>query len=415
MLSRLLDDSYPRQVRERITLLTLARLMANSAYRFAPPFLATIARDLDVSLGRVAFALSLSELGGLSAPLVGRLVDHWPRRETITLGLLGITAGAIGVAASPSIVVFTVALLGISQFKTMFDIAMTGWVAERVPFDKRGRVISMTELSWAGGLLIGVPVMGLVTWATSWHVAYAVAAVAVLVLAVAMARILEPGLHRDAPDHEPAPPVHPTGRRGLPWRRILSQMGTNLCLMTAAQCAFVTFGSWLEDDFGFSAGGLAAVAFGLGAGELLASSSSVRFTDTWGKRRSMILGATVMVPSGLLLAAAHGGLAFGLPLLAVYILGFEFAVVSGLPLASNLIPGRPSTGIGLIFLAGTTGRMTMAVPAARLYERYGMTGPMLLGTAFAAGCLVLSRFVEEPGSGPAGTVTGRVGLPLLPG
>lgn len=402
MLGRLLDHNYPKQVRERITLLTVARLTANSAYRFAPPFLATIARDLDVSLGRLAFALSISELGGLVAPLIGRLVDHWPRRETIAGGLIGIAIASFAMSLSPNVAVFTLALLGIAMAKLVFDVAMTGWVAERVPFERRGRVISITELSWAGGLLIGVPVMGLVTWATSWHVAYVVAGIAVIILAGAVAKLLEPGVHRHAGVGTgldagiPIPPLLPPSGRRLPWARIVPLMAANLCLMLAAQAAFVTFGSWLEDDFGFSAAALAAVAFGLGTGELIASSSSVRFTDAWGKRRSMICGAALMVPSGLLLAVAHSHVAVGLVCLAVYILGFEFAIISGLPLSSNLIPGRPSTGIGIVMVAGTTGRAAMSVPAARLYERHGLVAPLLVGTGCAALCLLFAQFVDEP-------------------
>jgi MFS transporter, DHA1 family, inner membrane transport protein len=249
------------------------------------------------------------------------------------------------------------------------------------------------ELSWAGGLLIGVPVMGLVTWATSWHVAYVVAAVAVIALAGLVAKLLEPGVHRDA---GPLAPEQAT-RSPLPWRRIAPQMSSNLFLMLAAQAAFVTFGSWLEDEFGFNAAGLAAVAFALGAGELIASSSSVRFTDAWGKRRSMIYGAALMVPSGLLLALAHGHVALGLVWLAVYILGFEFAIISGLPLSSNLIPGRPSTGIGIVMVAGTAGRAGMSVPAARLYEHHGLIAPMLLGSGCALLCVGVAQFVYDPG------------------
>ena len=66
MLGRLLDESYPRVVRTRVTLVTVARLTANSAYRFAPPFLATIARDTGVSLATLGLALSISELGELN-------------------------------------------------------------------------------------------------------------------------------------------------------------------------------------------------------------------------------------------------------------------------------------------------------------------------------------------------------------
>ena len=40
-------------------------------------------------------------------------------------------------------------------------------------------------------------------------------------------------------------------------------------LMSAAQSLFITFGPWLEDDFGVRTVGLAAVTFGLGALELV--------------------------------------------------------------------------------------------------------------------------------------------------
>ena len=424
MLSRLLDDSYSPQVRNRITLLTVCRLSANSAYRFAPPFLATIARGFDVSLGRVALALSISELGGLAAPIMGRFVDRWPRRSTISLGLAGIGAAATLAAASPNVTVFTVALFSLALAKIMFDIAIVGWVSERVSFDKRGRALGVTELAWAGGLLIGVPIMGLATWATSWHAGYALVAVAVITMSILVARLLEGGVHADIAvsrqraDLRSNPPAatgiadqadrplaagcdddelrRPSSARVA--QGIAPLMLANLCLMVAAQSAFVTFGSWLEDEFGFSAGALAAVSFGLGIGELIASSSTVRFTDAWGKRRSVAVGASLMVPSGLLLAALHHHVGIGLVLLAVYVLGFEFAIVSSLPLATSILPGRPSTGIGIVFVAGTLGRAATSVPAARLYERHSLSAPLLVGTVFALACAISIQFVHEPGS-----------------
>ena len=169
--------------------------------------------------------------------------------------------------------------------------------------------------------------------------------------------------------------------------------------MGAAQCAFVTFGSWLEDDFGASAGGLAAVSFGLGLNELIASTSSVRLTDQWGKRRSVALGAAMMVPTGILMIGpGQGSLPLGLALLGLYILGFEFAVVSGLSLASNLVPGRPSTGIGFLFGAGTLGRAATNVLATKLYVGYGVGAAFLLGATLAAGCVIslLAGTVHQP-------------------
>ena len=408
MLGRALDASYPRAVREGVTLLTAARLTANSAYRFAPPFLATIARDTGVSLTTLGVALSVSELGGVLSPVLGRMVDRWPRRRTMALGLLGVAISTFAVAASPSIVWFSIALLGIAVSKTVFDISLGGWIADHVSYERRGRVVGLTEISWAGGLLVGVPIMGLVAGITSWRGGYIVAGLAVLVLAGLVSKRLEESARPTPPDaarrhrRRPAGAVTstPPRRRRRLNPRLLAVIVSFGCLMGAAQCAFVTFGSWLEDDFGATAGGLAAASFGLGLVELIASTSSVRLTDQWGKRRSVALGAAVMVPTGILMfGPGQGNLPIGLALLGLYILGFEFAVVSALSLASNLVPGRPSTGIGFLFGAGTLGRAATNVLATKLYEGSGVGAAFLLGAALAAACVIsLLAGHRPPGS-----------------
>ncbi len=140
--------------------------------------------------------------------------------------------------------------------------------------------------------------------------------------------------------------------------------------MGASQCAFLTFGSWLEDDFGFTAVTIGVVAFGLGAGELLASTSTARFTDRIGKRQSVVRGASVMVPTGVLLATALGThVATGIALLVMYLIGFEFAVVSSLSMATNLLPGHPARDSGCASaLARSAGR-------SRPSRRPGSTTP----------------------------------------
>ena len=76
VLGRFLDDSFAPEVRTDITALTVSRLAANSCYRYSAPFLATIARGLDVSLDQIGVALAIAELGGLLSPLTARLVDR---------------------------------------------------------------------------------------------------------------------------------------------------------------------------------------------------------------------------------------------------------------------------------------------------------------------------------------------------
>ncbi|MBM3817357.1 MAG: hypothetical protein FJW13_10065, partial [Actinobacteria bacterium] len=157
-------------------------------------------------------------------------------------------------------------------------------------------------------------------------------------------------------------------------------------IMGGAQCLFVTFGAWLTDEFDFGASRIALVGFALGVGELVSSTSSARLTDRIGKERSVVLGAAMMVPSALLLATFDSSLIIGLIGLAVFIIGFEYGVVSMLPLATQLVESAPGKGFGLVIGVGTFGRGVLTIVATSLYEDHGISGAALAGIA----CAVLS-------------------------
>ena len=134
--------------------------------------------------------------------------------------------------------------------------------------------------------------------------------------------------------------------------------------------------------------GLSAVTFLLGAGELVATFSVARFTDMWGKRRSVAVGAALMVP-----ASAGSGVVASPPgprrrLLAIGVLGFEFSVVSAISLGTGLVPGSPARGLGLLIGVDTVGRAVMSVPATRLYTSHGIGWPAAIATVFAAVAVV---------------------------
>ena len=57
-----------------------------------------------------------------------------------------------------------------SQGNTTFYLGIGSWIAHHVPYERRGRVTGLIEVSWAFGLLLGVSTMGLVTAATNWRV-----------------------------------------------------------------------------------------------------------------------------------------------------------------------------------------------------------------------------------------------------
>jgi MFS transporter, DHA1 family, inner membrane transport protein len=382
----LLDESYPAEVRRGLPRLIIARLTSTTLYRFTPPLLATVAAGFHISLSRIGFAVTISELAGLSAPLFGRLAERWPRRRTMLCGLAGLAIGAAAAALATGLVSFGLALVVVALSKNFFDIGTNSWISDHVAYARRARVVGLAEMSWSGGLLIGVPILLGVVVVSNWRGGYAVGAVMVVVAALVLIAPLprqRPGPNRPFATGDP----HDTGALADGAVRTIVSFGL---LMAASQCAFVTFGSWLRDRFGFTDGALAGVAFILGLGELAATLSTSRFTDRWGKRRSVRRGAGLMVPTAVLLAVGLSNhLGTGVTLLALFFLGFEFAIVSSISMATNLIPAKPSAGIGLAIGAGTLGRAVAVVPATRLYEASGFRGSMFLAASCAIACVFL--------------------------
>ena len=55
---------------------------------------------------------------------------------------------------------FVVGLCLLSLGKVGYDIALGAWIADRVPWERRSRVIGLTEIAWSASLLLGVSLLG---------------------------------------------------------------------------------------------------------------------------------------------------------------------------------------------------------------------------------------------------------------
>ena len=391
MLGRGLDDSFDPEIRRNITAVTSARLVTNACYRFAPPFLAIIAKGFDASIEDIGIAVAISELTGLTSPMAGRLVDRLSHRTSMLLGLVGTALGCMIAALAPNLVVFGVGIAVLALTKQSFDLGLGSWIADHVKYEQRGRIVGLTETSWALGLLIGVSAMGLITAVSSWRVAYwvGIAMLAWFVLVI--------GRRVNAAPRATHVHVHGAPRRitGHAWFAV----ATMFCIMASAQNLFVTFGAWLEDDFGFGAARISAIGFLVGGIELFASTSSARLTDRWGKERSIAIGALLIAPAGIVLALGGSNLVVGVAAIIIYFMGFEFSVVSLLPVATQLVPNNPGAGLGWVLGAGTVGRAVMAPIATTTYANQGIGAPALIGATFGVlGALCISSFRRRGGA-----------------
>jgi predicted MFS family arabinose efflux permease len=392
VLGRVLDDSYAPEVRRNLTLFAVARTASNACYRFVGPFIAVIARGLDVSVADIGVAIAVSELTGLASPAIGRLADRLGERRAIIIGFATAVGGTCLAAASQGVAMLAVALVLIGQGSSGLYLGISMWIAGHVPFERRGRVTGLIEVSWAFALLVGVSTMGLIASVSSWRISYLCAAALTAAMAISVVGRLDPSPQR-SPTERAEHAARPTGRlvpRG--WMILLA----GLAMTAASHGLIVTFGSWLEDEFGFSPSGLAAVTFLLGLGELTASLSVAKFTDGLGKRRAVAIGVGLMIPASAGLAVLHHHLVVSVAMLMVAILAFEFAVVSLISLGTSLVPGSPARGLGLLLGIDTLGRALMSIPATRFYDRSGIAWPAAMCAALATVALCSIALSTRP-------------------
>lgn len=387
MFSRFIDDSYAPVVRDNIDRLTIGRLVSNACYRFAPPFIAVIARGLHVSVAEMGVAFMVGEFAGLLSPLVGRAIDRSNRLVAMVTGMAAITGAVLLAAASRNVAMFAAAMFIMSVSKVLFDTSLIVWINDHVPYERRGRVVGVIETSWALSLFIGVALMGAATVLFSWRIGFLVGAAAMTFSATAILRGLpHHDAHAPATRHVKAPIPH----------RAWWVFATGFLLMAASQCVTITFGPWFEDEFGFTSSALIIVVVVLGLFELGSSVTSARVVDVMGKDVGARRGTFLMAGAGVaMILGAHLG-PIAVPAVIIFITGFEFALVCMLPLAANVVPGASGIGLGLTVGAGTCGRAVFSTIATALYDRMGPVAPSVCALALAmAAALCLGAYARS--------------------
>ncbi len=166
-----------------------ARLLINAEFRIPYPFLPAISRGLGVPLEVASLLLTARDLVGVSSPLYGYLSDRVGRKTIMLGGLLALVAGAglMVVGSSFGIALVAFALLGLA--KAGYDPAMQAYVSDAVPYERRGQALGITEFSWAGSWLLGVPLAGLLIARWDWRAPFLIIALLGLLSLIGTTRL----------------------------------------------------------------------------------------------------------------------------------------------------------------------------------------------------------------------------------
>jgi len=376
---------YRRSVSEiagtHLLRLTAGKAVANTAMRWLPFFLPTLAIAFDSKTSTLAILLGVAEAAGLSTLVAGRWLDRGRERRVMIIALGVVSAGCL-VALIGSVPAFAVTALLIGGGTGYVTVAGHTWISARVPFDRRARFIGVYEMSWASALLIGAPVVAVLISLFGWRGPFIALAGLAALAAASVWTIDEP------PPLEVRVPLE--GRRPLT-RHAWTVIAASASIAMAGLSLIVVAGTWLDDVLGVSTGGIGLVAMAFGAAELTASSSSSAFADRLGKFRTVRVTTATILVGLLVISIAGSSLVVGAIGLLIFFLAFEYSVVTSFSLVSEAMPNARGQTLGLSNAISTVARGIGVTSAGLLYERFEIIGPAALSASAAIAALLLLR------------------------
>ena len=180
------------------------------------------------------------------------------------------------------------------------------------------------------------------------------------------------------------------------WRKLLLRrpvvvlLLVSLFLTLANEIPFIVYGAWIETTFDLSLSALGVASIVVGLAEATAELGASALTDRLGKRRSILVGLAGLAVSSIVLPWLSGlGLVAALAGVALMMLTFEFALVSLLPLATELVPDARASFLALIVTSFSISRILGAVVGGWLWRWENIALHAAVGTI----CALVAAFL----------------------
>ncbi len=400
---------------------TIGKFVVCLGFRLPYVFLTPIAKQLGTTIGRLGALMALGELTGLLTGIIGRSLDRGKFRFWLTAGSGSTIVGvaSMGTAATDRVhspilfaLGFATTALGVATFTT----SAHAWLGASVPYARRGWSMGRLETSWAFAVLIGAPIFGLVISIFSVSTMF-VGLVLISTLStylvwktfgdahsidisadespIGLAGWKEiPEGARSGAEMGPASMVESSPNEttdysgfasaGTPQavalrRRIIAALVCSAAMSFGSICIFSVYGSWLTERFGLSVRAVGLFSVFVGIAELAASTLSSTKTDLWGKRRSVAMGALVMLAGMAGIGIVPKITVLGVGVLVLMFLGFEFGYVSLLSVISEVGEHRKGTVLSIDHALSPLGRAGAAALATSVFDSHGIGPVSLIG------------------------------------
>lgn len=379
--------SFPAQ----LALFGVMRTLMSTGFRMVYPFLPMIARGLGVNLETIALAVTGRFLLGLSSPFLGSFADFRGRKNCMLMGALIYSASFMAIVLWPSLPGLWIALLVSAMGKIIFDPALQAYLGDQVDYGRRGRAVAITELGWSSASLFGIPLCALLIARAGWQAPFpwlagliALAALGILLL------IPSDGMTRNRPI------TLIRGLRNLLRQpRALAAIPIGALISSGNEAITIVYGAWMEQAFMINILALGAATAVIGVAELSGEGMVALFTDRLGVRRAIAIGIILNICSALVLPFFGKQWLSALLGLFLFFITFEFAIVSSIPLISELMPDARATMMSTYFAGMAAGRALGSLAGSLLFGAGIYLNALFTATVDLLALVLLLRFIRD--------------------
>jgi predicted MFS family arabinose efflux permease len=361
-----------RKINLQILLFTLTRTIINTSYRMVYPFLPFFAQGLGVEPTALGMALSVRSFLGIFGPFLATVADTHDRKTGMLLGLGLFTLGCGMVIIWPTFWVFILGMSLVLLGNGVFIPSMNAYLGDRIPYEKRGRVLAITEVSWALAFIVGIPVVRALLESYSWVTPFILFAL----IGFGLFIIISWSLPRQNITKTKDNTIWRNLSRILRTWPAIAGLLTGILFTGANEVVNLIFGLWIEGQFGLDFTALTAASVVIGLSELGGEGVTALWLDAVGKRRMIWIFLGINSLAALFLPLSAGSLGWAMAGLGAFYVTFEIVLVSALTLMSEVVPNARATMMAATVAAFSLGRMLGDLIA-----------PGLFGVSFWASCL----------------------------
>ncbi len=351
------------RLRFQLIIFTLIRTILNTMHRMVYPFLAVFARGLGVDISVITGLVANRAILGSLTPFIFPILEPRGRKFGMLLGLSLFVLSMGMVFFWPSLTTLGLALILSLTAKAIFDPSLTAYLADHIPYERRGTALAISEFAWSLAFILGVPAAGWMiarsTWSAPFSVLGLLGIAAIIFVVVTITDTAKPVDHVDG--------IFGNIKAIITSPTVLTAFSIGLLISAANELVNLMFGVWLEDSFKLQITALGAASAIIGFSELGGEGTVALFVDRIGKVRATGIGIIANCIAAILLPLIGHTQLGALTGLFFFYITFEFTIVSIIPLMSEVMPSARATTLSFAGAAHSIGRAIGALLAPVLY------------------------------------------------